>query len=305
MEKSRHVKTKTPLEYYEIAILEVNKAKEELQEEIEHIKSFKSGYENLVTELQEAKKEIDRLKEQLQSNQADRSNLENLVKKTTDNERNTNYLYQNIQELKRDLEKTKENKPQGNNDNLRQEILALKKELLSEREKANQSEKRIEKLRKDIFANRILHYRKLERYLITKRWDKADLETLVKVQELVGKVGYSSLHKEDLDRLSGDELHFIDQLWLKHSRGHFGLSVQKRIYQSVGGETNIDPNIWKKFGKQVGWYRNHHWIRYNHTQFSLDAPCGHLPARIWDAWNNVGVGSLNSLMSVLLCCESW
>lgn len=121
---------------------------------------------------------------------------------------------------------------------------------------------------------------------------------------MVGRVARSSLYQEDLDRLSCDELHFINQLWLKHSRGHFGLSVQKKIYQSLGGETDIDQDVWKKFGKQVSWYRNHRWIRYGDVKFTLDAPSGHLPARVWDAWNNGGVGSFNSLMSVLLSYDS-
>jgi hypothetical protein len=86
------------------------------------------------------------------------------------------------------------------------------------------------------------------------------------------------LSEEDLAEFPCEDLRIIDQLWIKYSNGHFGFSVQKRIWQSIEG-TNKDEDveIWKKFGDQVGWRINNSWVGYRNLNFSLDAPLGHLP----------------------------
>ena len=43
------------------------------------------------------------------------------------------------------------------------------------------------------------------------------------------------LRREDAEKFPCKELRSIDQLWLKYSRGKFGISVQQQIYQSLGG----------------------------------------------------------------------
>ncbi|MEA5469556.1 GUN4 domain-containing protein [Spirulina sp. 06S082] len=76
------------------------------------------------------------------------------------------------------------------------------------------------------------------------------------------------------------ELNKIDMLWVKYSQGKFGFSVQKEIWESMGGNFNADETIWKKFSKRVGWYDGKkYWKYYEYLNFSKDeAIKGELPA---------------------------
>ncbi|MGH2413345.1 MAG: GUN4 domain-containing protein, partial [Microcystaceae cyanobacterium] len=50
---------------------------------------------------------------------------------------------------------------------------------------------------------------------------------------------------------------------VKYSNGHFGFSVQKDIYLSLGGTSKYDEKIWRKFAQFVGWLRNENWLTYS------------------------------------------
>lgn len=84
--------------------------------------------------------------------------------------------------------------------------------------------------------------------------------------------GYSShLYIEDIYQLPcGVALSTINKLWVNSSDGQFGFSVQKEIYQGLGG--------WKAFAESVGWRRGGRWLSYRDLTFSLNAPKGHLPS---------------------------
>ena len=41
---------------------------------------------------------------------------------------------------------------------------------------------------------------------------------------------------------------------MEYSKGQFGFSVQKQIWQSVGGRKNSDYQVMRRFGKRVGWF---------------------------------------------------
>jgi len=88
-------------------------------------------------------------------------------------------------------------------------------------------------------------------------------------------------------------LRTIDQLWVKYSNGRFGFSVQKRIYQSLGGTRQYDEKVWEKFGDKVGWRKNNSWLYYNVLTFSEKAPEAHLPWvggwGDWGGWFSVWV----------------
>jgi len=105
------------------------------------------------------------------------------------------------------------------------------------------------------------------------------------------------LRIEDIKNFACQDLHNIDQLWVKYSQGKFGFSVQKEIWQSCGSPTksNID---WNKFGVTVGWRTKDgfvmgrgrtrdgfvigvEWLSYSQITFDLTAPKGHLPANIF------------------------
>ncbi|TRU59405.1 MAG: protein kinase [Microcystis aeruginosa Ma_QC_Ch_20071001_M135] len=101
---------------------------------------------------------------------------------------------------------------------------------------------------------------------------------------------------EDIDNFPCEDLATINQLWLKYSQGKFGISVQKRIYESLGGSGNYDQQKWNAFGAKVGWQVNNKWLYYDQITFSLKAPCGHLPTLVW------GVGGGIILFSRLETC---
>ncbi|MFM6253057.1 MAG: GUN4 domain-containing protein, partial [Dolichospermum sp.] len=73
-----------------------------------------------------------------------------------------------------------------------------------------------------------------------------------------------------------------DKLWVKYSDGRFGFSVQKRIYQGLGGTREYNQEIWLKFGDKVGWrrswWRGGSWLYYSLLTFDKKAPEGHLPS---------------------------
>lgn len=92
-------------------------------------------------------------------------------------------------------------------------------------------------------------YTKLEQLLAAGKWKEADLETTNKMLEVAGrkKEGWRSL--EDVEKFSCPDLREMDRLWVKYSEGRFGFSVQKRIYQSLGGTKEHDELVlWEALG---------------------------------------------------------
>lgn len=121
-------------------------------------------------------------------------------------------------------------------------------------------------------------YRQLDRLLASGKWQEADGETAIKMLEVAGRAGDGWLRAEDIDRFPCEDLRTIDQLWVKYSNGRFGFSVQKRIYESLGGSREYDRKIWAAFGDRVGWRVNSSkWLHYNDLKFNTKAPIGHLP----------------------------
>ena len=98
------------------------------------------------------------------------------------------------------------------------------------------------------------------------------------------KKGY--LNTNSIDNFPCEDLRTIDQLWVKYSNGQFGFSVQKRIYQSLGGTREYNWEIWKAFGDKVGWRKGANWVYYTDITFDIKAPEAHLPA----AFAILGVG---------------
>ena len=82
---------------------------------------------------------------------------------------------------------------------------------------------------------------------------------------------------DDAENFSCQDLRTIDKLWVKYSNGNFGFSVQKQIYQSVGGTKGYDYDVWKKFGDKVGWRKRGQWLDYSELTFSKEHYRGHQP----------------------------
>jgi len=145
-------------------------------------------------------------------------------------------------------------------------------------------------------SERGVDYTNLRDLLAAKKWREADRET-ARVLKVAGV-----LDSESIEKFPCEDLRTIDQLWVKCSNGRFGFSVQKRIYQSLGGTRKYDEKVWEKFGDRVGWRKNNEWLSYGDYTFSEKAPEGHLPqvelvelrGVCWWVWVWAAISSLAS-----------
>ncbi|MCC3529635.1 MAG: GUN4 domain-containing protein [Microcoleus sp. PH2017_22_RUC_O_B] len=122
-----------------------------------------------------------------------------------------------------------------------------------------------------------MDYINLRNLLAAKKWQEADYETGKMMLKVASREEEGWLEPEHLEKFPCEDLRTIDQLWVKYSNGRFGFSVQKRIYQSLGGTSKYDDEIWNQFGDQVGWRVNNEWLYYNKLRFDNKAREGHLP----------------------------
>ena len=121
-------------------------------------------------------------------------------------------------------------------------------------------------------------YNPLRNLLAASKWEEADEETARTMLTAAGREKVGWLKVGNIDSFPCEDLRIIDQLWLKFSQRKFGLSVQKKIYENLGGTREYDRKIWVSFGESVGWRKEGNWV-YNNSEltFNLDAPEGHLP----------------------------
>ena len=128
-----------------------------------------------------------------------------------------------------------------------------------------------------------IDYSELRNLLTAKKWQEADRETARLMLRVTKREEKGWLERKSIHEFPCKDLQIIDQLWVKYSNGRFGFSVQKRIWESVGGKPGkYDYETYKKFGEKVGWYVNlgRRLERNHNLTFSLKAPVGHLPEGI-------------------------
>jgi hypothetical protein len=143
-------------------------------------------------------------------------------------------------------------------------------------------------------------YKNLLNYLANGRWQEADEQTGNIMLEVAGQKERGYLMPDDIDKFPCEDLRIINQLWLKFSGGHFGFSVQKEIYESLGGMKEYNKEVWENFGDRVGewtkeynkriwenfgdlvgWRKGGSWLDYSDLTFNLDASQAHLPIRVF------------------------
>jgi len=120
-------------------------------------------------------------------------------------------------------------------------------------------------------------YTRLRDLLAAGKWKEADMETLKVMLKATRREKEYYFTRESLDNFPCDDLRTIDQLWVEYSQGHFGFSVQKKIWLEVGRKD--DNKAIGKLGYYVGWRDEHWhiWLRYEDLTFNMQAPSGHLP----------------------------
>ena len=135
----------------------------------------------------------------------------------------------------------------------------------------------------------------LRNLLADKKWKEADGVTFTLMLKVADREKEGRLDTESIDKFPCEDLRIIDQLWVEYSNGRFGFSVQKRIYQSLGGTREYNWEVWNKFGDKVGWIKNNRWLCYNDLTFSDLAVQAHLPCMallgwsgLWRRWDSGG-----------------
>ncbi|HBK23712.1 MAG TPA: hypothetical protein DDZ60_14775 [Planktothrix sp. UBA10369] len=125
-------------------------------------------------------------------------------------------------------------------------------------------------------------YAKLRDFLGARQWKQADEETTKIMLRNVGPGEFAdSFEPGEIERIPCSDLNAIDKLWLVSSGGHFGFSVQRRIWKSTIATNPDVDNAGHRFGEITGQFVNGQLIEYNRVTFSLSALAGHLPTLWW------------------------
>jgi tetratricopeptide (TPR) repeat protein len=119
----------------------------------------------------------------------------------------------------------------------------------------------------------------LAQFLAQGEWRKADEETNRVMCEIMGRKSEGWLTEDNCRNFPREELKIIDDLWVKYSKGKFGFSVQKKIYQDCGGTPGeYNSNAYYQLADTVGWRKGGSWLSYSDYTFNTNALQGHLPA---------------------------
>lgn len=127
-------------------------------------------------------------------------------------------------------------------------------------------------------------YAPLQRLLQQQRWQQADLATRLALFQAanLNPCRNPPPHPARIAECPTPDLHLIDRLWVRASRGQFGFSVQRRLWQPIDQLYWDKADVWLRFGERVGWcsggfLSERQWKRYDQLTFSQLAPPGHLP----------------------------
>jgi hypothetical protein len=143
----------------------------------------------------------------------------------------------------------------------------------------------------EISQARQIDYINLERLLQQQNFRAADEVTYQVMLAVAKREIKGDLDVKSIDNFPCRDLCTIDKLWVKYSTGKFGFSVQKRIYQGLGGTRNYDRKIWYAWADKVVWKTESSWLytkrfypAMNFT-YDMEAPEGHLPTpRVYQHW---------------------
>ncbi len=153
----------------------------------------------------------------------------------------------------------------------------------------------------DLASEKEIDYTKLRDLLGTGDWKAADRETYLVMLQAVGRKEGDYLRPDALKNFPCQDLKTIDSLWVKYSNGHFGFSVQKKIWQECGSPTDAGEK-WDRFCVKVGWQNQQatKYVSYDKLKFDLQkSPAGELPAQ----WCSVVGGGGRNLFSRAETCR--
>ncbi len=118
-----------------------------------------------------------------------------------------------------------------------------------------------------------LDFLPLQQLLRLHDYEAADNLTLKLLCQLAGPAATKRgwLYFTEVEQLPIADLLTIDQLWLAHSQGKFGYSVQRQIWLGLGKN-------WEQLWEKINWRQGKKWTRWpGEFTWDLTAPRGHLP----------------------------
>ncbi len=143
-----------------------------------------------------------------------------------------------------------------------------------------------------------IDYADLDQALKNRDWREADQLTHDLMVQAADRIEEGYLNEESIDNFPGEDLKLIDRLWVEHSNGTLGFSVQKRIWREVGSpgpDYDSNRSAWTRFGERVNWQGGsgwHGWRFYRELDFTDPQKIpGHLPAQKRFRYNLVGLFS--------------
>jgi hypothetical protein len=141
-------------------------------------------------------------------------------------------------------------------------------------------------------SERDIDYRNLRDLLKAEKWRESDEETLKVMIKAANRDNQGYLDTDSLKLFPCEDLQTIDRLWTTASKGHFGFSVQIKIWEECGSP--VTSNIkWAKFWSRIGWRNEGRWACYEDLKFTIPvSPVGELPAMGWGGGKGFGNGAL-------------
>jgi hypothetical protein len=117
------------------------------------------------------------------------------------------------------------------------------------------------------------------------------------------------LDVDSLKQFPCKDLRTIDRLWVSASKGHFGFSVQKQIWEECGSPITYDKD-WDRFCVRVGWQDSTTaYVTYSDLKKNPSiSPVGELPfvgvSFVGGVSSLVGRGRFSSLAQRLVNCST-
>jgi GUN4-like/TIR domain len=155
----------------------------------------------------------------------------------------------------------------------------------------------------ELASEKEIDYRNLRDLLKAGKWLEADKETLKVMLKAANRKSQGWLNFDSLEKFPCQDLKTINQLWVTASNGHFGFTIQKKIWEKCGSPMSYNDD-WKKFGDAVGWFVQEKWVSYSDLKFdpvpgSFSLREGELPRGWTRRWDGGGMAAAVGLW----CCS--
>ena len=257
---------------------EIERLKAQIQEsEKSHSNQLEELKQSLQSQIKQLEKQLEQERSRFTKQQA---NFQAAQEKNSDLSQKIAQLTEQIEQLEQ--ERSRFTKQQADHEAAQKKIAEKEAIIAKQRQQIEQLKSSPQNTPKDeveLKSEKGVDYTKLRDLLEAGKWKEADKETANVMLEAASQKSKSRgwLEKEDIDNFPCEDLRTINQLWVYYSDGKFGFSVQKEIYESLGGTREYNSQVWNSFGDRVGWKKGENWLGDDELTWNLEAPTAHLP----------------------------